>query len=50
LRERKEQGFRMLGLGMDAGLLLRSLADSLETVDREATLSASLTIADKRQG
>jgi 2-keto-3-deoxy-L-rhamnonate aldolase RhmA len=47
LLEREEQGFRMLGLGIDAGLLLRSLYDALATVGREAKISASLAAADK---
>ncbi len=35
LLERKAQGFRMIGLGSDSGLLIRSLRQSLQSVDRE---------------
>ena len=38
LRERSEQGFRMLGLGLDAGLLLRSLHAALAAVGRDRTI------------
>lgn len=47
LLERREQGFRMLGLGMDAGLLLRSLADALTTVGREVKFTTSFGAADE---
>lgn len=42
LLQRKEQGFRLIGLGMDAGLLIRSLRASLEVVGRNRTIKASL--------
>jgi 2-keto-3-deoxy-L-rhamnonate aldolase RhmA/quercetin dioxygenase-like cupin family protein len=42
LAERAEQGFRMLGIGMDAGLLLRSLHDSLAFLGRDRAVRASL--------
>ena len=42
LLERLEQGFRMLGLGFDTGLLLRSLKASLATVKRNPTIQTSL--------
>ena len=35
LAERFDQGFRMLGLGLDGGLLLRSLHESLAAVGRD---------------
>jgi 2-keto-3-deoxy-L-rhamnonate aldolase RhmA len=38
LRCRLEQGFRMLGLGMDAGLLIRALRGALATVGRDRPL------------
>jgi len=40
--ERREQGFRFLGLGMDAGLLVRGLAESLAGVGRTASIAPSL--------
>lgn len=43
LIERQEQGFRMIGVGMDSGLLLRSLRASLAVVGRDQVLQASLT-------
>ena len=43
LLERKQQGFQMLGLGLDAGLLLRSLHDSLSTVGQDRQIVAALT-------
>jgi len=42
LAQRREQGFRFLGVGMDAGLLLRSLTGALETLGRSTTIGASL--------
>jgi len=38
LRERSEQGFRMLALGLDAGLLLRSLHAALAAAGRDSTI------------
>lgn len=43
LKERKDQGFRMLGVGLDTGLLLRSLRGALAGVGRDRVLKASLT-------
>ncbi len=43
LLERQAQGFRAIGLGMDSGLLLRSLRASLAVVGRDRTIRASLT-------
>ena len=37
------QGFRMIALGMDAGLLLRSLKGALATVGRDSTINAELS-------
>jgi 2-keto-3-deoxy-L-rhamnonate aldolase RhmA/quercetin dioxygenase-like cupin family protein len=42
LLQRKEQGFRMIGLGMDASLLIRSLRAALQVVGRDRPLLASL--------
>lgn len=42
LVQRRDQGFRFLGLGTDAVLLLRSLTGALAAVGREARLSTSL--------
>lgn len=44
LIERREQGFRMLGLGLDAGLLLRSLHESLAVVDRDRAITPDLSV------
>ena len=43
LSERHQQGFRMLGLGLDSGLMLRSLHEALKTVDRDRKLDTSLS-------
>jgi 2-keto-3-deoxy-L-rhamnonate aldolase RhmA/quercetin dioxygenase-like cupin family protein len=43
LRERIGQGFRMLGVGMDAGLLLRGLRGALACVGRDRPLNPSLS-------
>ena len=42
LIERRSQGFRMLGVGLDAGLLVRSLHDCLGAVGRDRAISADL--------
>jgi 2-keto-3-deoxy-L-rhamnonate aldolase RhmA len=42
LVERREQGFRFLGVGMDAALLLRSLSGTLSHLGRDSTISTSL--------
>jgi 2-keto-3-deoxy-L-rhamnonate aldolase RhmA len=39
---RRDQGFRVLGLGMDAGLLLRSLRGALAAVGRDRPMATSL--------
>ncbi|MHB0956942.1 MAG: aldolase/citrate lyase family protein [Pirellulaceae bacterium] len=43
LKERTRQGFRMLGLGIDTGLLLRSLHDALATAGRDRTISPAFS-------
>jgi len=43
LVQRREQGFRFLGLGTDAGLLLRSLGGALAAIGRETLLDTSLS-------
>ncbi len=43
LDERRRQGFQLLGLGLDGGLLLRSLLDSLAAVKENRTIRTSLT-------
>lgn len=48
LAERRDQGFRMLGLGADTGLLLRSLHQSLQAVDADRMPATSLDPADGR--
>jgi 2-keto-3-deoxy-L-rhamnonate aldolase RhmA/quercetin dioxygenase-like cupin family protein len=42
LAQRREQGFRFLGIGMDAGLLLRSLSETLGELGRSSSISTSL--------
>ena len=46
LKERYDQGFRMLALGADSGLLLRSLHQSLKEVNRDQMPATSLDPAD----
>jgi len=43
VRQRLEQGFRAVALGMDAGLMLRSLKASLANVGRDRKLTADLS-------
>ncbi len=43
LHERQAQGFRAIGVGMDTGLLLRSLKASLASVGRDRAIRSSLT-------
>jgi 2-keto-3-deoxy-L-rhamnonate aldolase RhmA len=47
LRLRREQGFRMIGIGVDSGLLIRGLRRMLASIDRDAGLTPSLTPATK---
>jgi 2-keto-3-deoxy-L-rhamnonate aldolase RhmA len=44
LVQREQQGFRMLGLGTDCGLLLRSLDDALAAVGQQRTMKTDLTV------
>ncbi len=46
IAERRDQGFRMLGVGTDSGLLLRSLHQALQAADRDRLLAPSLDPAD----
>ena len=46
LLQRREQGFRMLGLGTDAGLLLRSLHEVLRALGRDRCPATSLDPAE----
>ena len=41
LLERQQQGFRMIGVGLDSGLLLRSLKASLAVVGRDRPVQSS---------
>lgn len=43
LLERRQQGFRMIGVGIDSGLLLRSLRATLDVVGRNQPIAASLS-------
>lgn len=45
LMERQEQGFRMLGLGIDSGFLLRALHEALNTVGHQGKIKADFTVA-----
>lgn len=45
LAARTEQGFRMIGMGIDTGLLIRSLRSALTSVNRPARMLASLESA-----
>jgi 2-keto-3-deoxy-L-rhamnonate aldolase RhmA len=47
LLERQEQGFRMLGLGIDSGFLLRALQEALGTVGHQGKITPSFTVADR---
>jgi 2-keto-3-deoxy-L-rhamnonate aldolase RhmA/quercetin dioxygenase-like cupin family protein len=48
LQRRRGQGFRMLGLGSDAGLLLRGLQSSLAAAGLDRALSADLTAGPRQ--
>ena len=43
IQRRREQGFRMIGIGVDSGLLIRGLRHKLELVGTPRTLRASLS-------
>jgi len=47
LRERARQGFRLLGMGMDAGMLLRSLHASLAAAGRDRQMRPDLIPEEK---
>ncbi|WP_373651554.1 aldolase/citrate lyase family protein [Schlesneria sp. DSM 10557] len=47
IKARQQQGFRMIGLGMDAGLLVRSLRSLLASVGRDRLMQSSLTPTEK---
>lgn len=42
LKDRQKDGFQMLGLGLDAGLLIRELRHTLQSVGRSAVLTLDL--------
>jgi 2-keto-3-deoxy-L-rhamnonate aldolase RhmA/quercetin dioxygenase-like cupin family protein len=44
LAVRKNQGFRFLGLGMDGGLLIRSLRTALGSVNRDRKMTTGFTL------
>jgi 2-keto-3-deoxy-L-rhamnonate aldolase RhmA len=44
LSERFDQGFRMIALGLDGGLLLRSLHESLRAIGRDRKIRASFRV------
>lgn len=48
LVERREQGFHMMGIGSDSGLMLRSIHQALQAVDRDRLPATSLDPADGR--
>lgn len=45
VQHRLDQGFQAIGLGMDAGMLLRSLRTSLAAVGRDKAIRADLSVA-----
>lgn len=47
LRQRLEQGFRMIGLGIDSGLLIRSLRAMLTSVGRDRPMCTDLTVLEE---
>jgi 2-keto-3-deoxy-L-rhamnonate aldolase RhmA len=40
---RREQGFRMIGIGVDSGLLIRGLRRTLSAIGRDAKLTPSFS-------
>jgi 2-keto-3-deoxy-L-rhamnonate aldolase RhmA/quercetin dioxygenase-like cupin family protein len=44
LATRKDQGFRFLGIGMDGGLLIRSLRATLSSINRDRKMSPGFTL------
>ncbi|HKB03817.1 MAG TPA: aldolase/citrate lyase family protein [Gemmataceae bacterium] len=47
VRRRLDQGFRLIGLGADAGLLIRALRTSLRAVGRDRVMRADLDVPRK---
>jgi len=43
LRQRREQGFRMLGVGIDTGLVLQGLHRALESIGRDRQIVPALS-------
>jgi len=50
LVERRDQGFRMLGIGFDTGLLLRSLHSALRKVGRDRSMQPSFAVEPVQEG
>jgi 2-keto-3-deoxy-L-rhamnonate aldolase RhmA len=50
LAERFEQGFRVIALGLDGGLLLRSLHESLSAVGRDRRIRSGFRIDEGAEG
>lgn len=48
LARRCDQGFRMIGLGLDGGLLIRSIRSALKAVGRDQGMTASLAPAPRK--
>lgn len=48
LRQRRDQGFRMIGFGLDSSMLLRGLTECLSAVGIERTMSTSFNPDDTR--
>jgi len=44
IAQRREQGFRMIGMGVDAGLLLRSLKGALGSVGKDRKIKPGFTL------
>jgi 2-keto-3-deoxy-L-rhamnonate aldolase RhmA len=47
LGRRREQGFQMIGLGTDAGLLIRSVRQCLSEVGRDAAMRGDLSVPER---
>lgn len=50
LAERFEQGFQMLALGLDGGLLLRALHESLAAVGRDRKIRSGFRVDEEERG
>lgn len=44
VKERRDQGFRVICLGIDGSLLLRGLSDAVESVGRPSTINPAFTL------